>query len=130
MALAYTAPLARPADVPEHLNVRAFVTRQDGWDLTVEDLEALARAYPPSNAEARGRRGVHRPREATRGEERPLEDLEGFALDAPQFEDPEAQGREAPPARPFEVSADHADSHASQRRIRVPWTNTTVARSS
>ena len=53
MALAYTANLPHPSEVPEHLHVRVFVTRPDGRDLSAEDLETLARVYPPASADAR-----------------------------------------------------------------------------
>ena len=53
MALAYTANLPHPSEVPEHLHVRVFVTRHDGRDLSAEDLETLARVYPPASADAR-----------------------------------------------------------------------------
>lgn len=47
MARAYTADLPRPAGIPAHLEVRVFVMRADEKPLSAEDLEALARVYPP-----------------------------------------------------------------------------------
>jgi len=53
MATAYTIIVPSPAVVPSSVEVRVVAMRHDGKELSREELEALAVAYPPPTASAR-----------------------------------------------------------------------------
>ena len=53
MAQAYTATLPNPPGVPGYILVRVYALRTDDKKLSAEDLEALARAYPPTDETSR-----------------------------------------------------------------------------
>lgn len=52
MPSAYTTPVPTPAALPAHLRVHVLVMRDDGRDLTDEDIAAARAAYPiPAGAD-------------------------------------------------------------------------------
>ncbi len=53
MATAYTVTLPNPPDVPADVVVRVVAMRADTKALSREELEALARAYPPPTEASR-----------------------------------------------------------------------------
>ena len=46
----YTKVIPRPAGIPASITVRIVAMRDDAKELSREELEALARVYPPTNA--------------------------------------------------------------------------------
>ena len=53
MATAYTTPIPTPPALPAHLRVHVLVMRDDGRDLTPEDIAAAQATYPvPVTADA------------------------------------------------------------------------------
>ena len=53
MAVAYDIIIPRPDGVPASIVVRITAMREDGKPLSREELEALAKAYPPPDDETR-----------------------------------------------------------------------------
>ncbi len=53
MATVYDVKIPNPAGVPDSLDVHVTVTRADGKAFSREELEALAKVYPPHTAEGR-----------------------------------------------------------------------------
>jgi hypothetical protein len=62
MASAYTTPVLATSNLPAHLRVQVVILREDGRDLTEEDVAAARAAYPPpTGAEDVGVIGTERP---------------------------------------------------------------------
>lgn len=65
MASAYTTPVKPIAILPAHLRVQVVILREDGRDLTDEDVAAARAAYPPpAGADDVGVIGTELPRPA------------------------------------------------------------------